>query len=91
MLSTVERLVFRGDAMLVARDNAWSAVQVDRQRARERAEAWAALDREPAQDEPGRKAADDRARRAGEPARKDAPTQHFDNDRAWTRPAGLPG
>ena len=50
VLSTVERLVFRGDAMLVARDNAWSAVQVDRQRARERAEAWAALDREPAQD-----------------------------------------
>ena len=45
VLSTVERLVFRGDAMVVARANAWSAVQRDRERARERAEAWAALDR----------------------------------------------
>lgn len=45
VLSTVERLMFRGDAMVVARANAWSAVQRDRERARERAEAWAALDR----------------------------------------------
>jgi hypothetical protein len=44
VLSTVERLVFRGDAMVVARANAWSAVQRDRERARERAEAWATLD-----------------------------------------------
>jgi hypothetical protein len=43
-LSTVERLIFRGDAMVVARANAWSAVQHDRERARQRAEAWAALD-----------------------------------------------
>lgn len=42
VLSTVERLVFRGDAMDVARANAWAAVQRDRERARERAEAWAA-------------------------------------------------
>lgn len=42
VLSTVERLVFRGDAMVVARANAWAAVQRDRERARERAEAWAA-------------------------------------------------
>ena len=46
VLSTVERLVFRGDAMVVARANAWSAVQHDRERARQRAEAWAALDGE---------------------------------------------
>jgi hypothetical protein len=45
-LSTVERLIFRGDAMIVARANAWSAVQRDRERARQRAEAWAALDDE---------------------------------------------
>jgi hypothetical protein len=45
-LSTVERLIFRGDAMVVARANAWSAVQRDRERARQRAEAWAALDTE---------------------------------------------
>lgn len=45
VLSTVERLMFRGDAMVVARANAWAAVQRDRERARERAEAWAALDR----------------------------------------------
>ena len=44
VLSTVERLVFRGDAMVVARANAWSAVQHDREIARQRAEAWAALD-----------------------------------------------
>ena len=44
VLSTVERLMFRGDAMVVARANAWSAVQRDRERARQRAEAWAALD-----------------------------------------------
>jgi hypothetical protein len=44
MLSTVERLMFRGDAMVVARANAWSAVQRDRERARQRAEAQAALD-----------------------------------------------
>jgi len=43
VLSTVERLMFRGDAMSVARANAWSAVQHDRERARERAEALAAL------------------------------------------------
>ncbi|HTJ68459.1 MAG TPA: hypothetical protein VL551_13075 [Actinospica sp.] len=43
-LSTVERLMFRGDAMDVARANAWAAVQHDRERARQRAEAWAALD-----------------------------------------------
>ena len=42
-LSTVERLIFRGDAMVVARANAWSAVQRDQERARQRAEAWAAL------------------------------------------------
>ncbi len=48
VLSTVERLVFRGDAMVVARANAWSAVQRDRERARQRAEAWAALDNEQA-------------------------------------------
>ena len=48
VLSTVERLVFRGDAMVVARANAWSAVQRDRELARERAEAWAALDDDPA-------------------------------------------
>jgi hypothetical protein len=46
VLSTVERLMFRGDAMVVARANAWSAVQHDRERARQRAEAWAALDDE---------------------------------------------
>ena len=44
VLSTVERLVFRGDVMEVARANAWSAVLRDRERARQRAEAWAALD-----------------------------------------------
>jgi hypothetical protein len=44
VLSTVERLVFRGDVMDVARANAWSAVLRDRERARQRAEAWAALD-----------------------------------------------
>lgn len=43
VLNTVERLVFRGDAMDVARANAWSAVQRDRERARQRAEAQAAL------------------------------------------------
>jgi len=43
VLSTVERLVFRGDAMVVARANAWSAVQHDQERARQRAEAWDAL------------------------------------------------
>jgi hypothetical protein len=43
VLSTVERLMFRGDAMSVARANAWSAVQRDRERARQRAEAQAAL------------------------------------------------
>lgn len=44
VLSTVERLVFRGDAMSVARANAWSAVQRDRERARQRAEAQAAME-----------------------------------------------
>jgi hypothetical protein len=50
VLSTVERLVFRGDAMVVARANAWAEVQRDRERARQRAEAWAAL--EPAAEQP---------------------------------------
>lgn len=44
VLSTVERLVFRGDAVDVARANAWAAVLSDRERARQRAEAEAALD-----------------------------------------------
>jgi hypothetical protein len=44
VLSTMERLMFRGDAMVVARANAWAAVQRDRERARQRAEAQAALD-----------------------------------------------
>lgn len=51
-LSTVERLIFRGDAMIVARANAWAAVQHDRERARQRAEAraaWASPD-EPGED-----------------------------------------
>jgi len=41
VLSTVERVIFRGDALAVARANAWSAVQEDKVRARERAEATA--------------------------------------------------
>jgi hypothetical protein len=44
VLTTVERLVFRGDAVDVARANAWAAVLSDRERARQRAEAEAALD-----------------------------------------------
>ena len=51
VLSTVERLVFRGDAMVVARANAWSAVQRDRERARQRAEAWEAWTAPTEQDE----------------------------------------
>jgi hypothetical protein len=39
VLSTVERVIFRGDSLEVARANAWSAVQEDKVRARERAEA----------------------------------------------------
>ena len=46
VLTTVERLVFRGDAMDVARANAWASVLSDRERARQRAEAEAALDAE---------------------------------------------
>jgi hypothetical protein len=46
VLTTVERLVFRGDAVDVARANAWAAVLSDRERARQRAEAQAALDAE---------------------------------------------
>ncbi|HEV2634835.1 MAG TPA: hypothetical protein VGX23_06780 [Actinocrinis sp.] len=49
MLSTMERVLFRGDALAVARANAWSAVQEDKARARERAEAGAAF-AGPAQD-----------------------------------------
>lgn len=43
VLTTMERLMFRGDAMNVARANAWAAVLSDRERARQRAEAEAAL------------------------------------------------
>jgi len=43
VLTTMERLMFRGDAMHVARANAWAAVLSDRERARQRAEAEAAL------------------------------------------------
>jgi len=41
VLSTMEKVIFRGDALAVARANAWSAVQEDKVRARERAEATA--------------------------------------------------
>lgn len=43
VLTTMERLMFRGDAVNVARANAWAAVLSDRERARQRAEAEAAL------------------------------------------------
>jgi len=43
VLTTMERLMFRGDAVNVARANAWAAVLSDRERARQRAEAQAAL------------------------------------------------
>lgn len=46
VLTTMERLMFRGDAMNVARANAWAAVLSDRERARQRAEAEAALGRQ---------------------------------------------
>lgn len=49
MVTTVERMLFRGDALAVARANAWSAVQEDKARARERAEASAVF-AGPAQD-----------------------------------------
>jgi hypothetical protein len=39
VLTTMERVLFRGDSLAVARANAWSAVQEDKVRARERAEA----------------------------------------------------
>jgi hypothetical protein len=39
VLTTVERVVFRGEGVEVARANAWAAVQEDRERARARAEA----------------------------------------------------
>jgi hypothetical protein len=43
MLTTVERMIFRGDGLAVARANAWAAVQEDRERARARARASADL------------------------------------------------
>jgi hypothetical protein len=43
MLTTVERVIFRGDGLAVARANAWAAVQEDRERARARARASADL------------------------------------------------
>jgi hypothetical protein len=43
MLSTVERVIFRGDSLSVARANAWAAVQEDRERAKARAAASADL------------------------------------------------
>ena len=43
MLTTVERVIFRGDGLAVARANAWAAVQEDRERARARARATADL------------------------------------------------
>ena len=42
--TTVERLLFRGDALAVARHNAWSAVCEDRRRAMDRTLAREALD-----------------------------------------------
>lgn len=44
VLNTVEKVIFRGDGLTVARANAWAAVQEDRARARARAEASSALD-----------------------------------------------
>ena len=41
VLTTMERVLFRGNGLAVARANAWSAVQEDKLRARERAEASA--------------------------------------------------
>lgn len=43
VLNTVEWVIFRGDGLAVARNNAWAAVQEDRARARARAEASTAL------------------------------------------------
>lgn len=43
MLTTMERVIFRGDGLAVARANAWAAVQEDRERARARAKATADL------------------------------------------------
>ncbi len=44
VLSTVERLMFRGDAMVVARANAWSGgASTTASGPGSRAEAWAAL------------------------------------------------
>lgn len=39
VLNTVEWVIFRGDGLAVARNNAWAAVQEDRARAKARAEA----------------------------------------------------
>jgi hypothetical protein len=43
MLNTVEWVIFRGDGLTVARQNAWAAVLEDRARAQARAEAVTAL------------------------------------------------
>ena len=43
VLTRVERVIFRGDGLAVARANAWAAVQEDRERARLRAAATAEL------------------------------------------------
>ncbi|MBS2963589.1 hypothetical protein KGA66_11060 [Actinocrinis puniceicyclus] len=43
VLNTVEWVIFRGDGLTVARENAWAAVQEDRARAKVRAEASTAL------------------------------------------------
>jgi hypothetical protein len=43
VLFTVERVLFRADALDVARANAWAGVQADRERALARAEASAML------------------------------------------------
>ncbi|HEU5354579.1 MAG TPA: hypothetical protein VFU65_08955 [Actinocrinis sp.] len=43
VLNTVEWVIFRGDGLAVARNNAWAAVQEDRARARARDEASTAL------------------------------------------------
>jgi hypothetical protein len=43
VLNTVEWVIFRGDGLAVARNNAWAAVQEDRARAKARAEASTAL------------------------------------------------
>ena len=50
VLTTMDRLMFRGDAVNTARANAWAAVLSDRERARQRAEAEAALDEQALRD-----------------------------------------